>query len=275
MTDKQKLEAFRKAVIEVLSIVENSSGVDGWHLNGSIADWAELLPLDSDFQNAINIINEEERRQIRDRDNRPSERASSNAAQQVPEQEGSEELLEGSQVQLAPLQGSRIEEREASVGPDGRGGVVKKAIIAVYGPGGSGKTLNKQAIADHFGCSVILDSELVTLKAVEKGRVLSIQREAMIEIPGYVELGVDPIFYSIEEVKELLGYKWVNPSKARVYQVEFGISVFEATPQEAAEKAWRSLQKLGNPTASVADEDGNIWRGIVGERKEDQECISG
>ena len=82
-----------------------------------------------------------------------------------------------------------------------------KEIVIVYGPPMSGKTLNKEIIAEHFKCDAVFDG-LEGDKVFEyPGRCLVLSNQPKVSV---MEINGAEIVH-VERVKELIGDAWREP----------------------------------------------------------------
>lgn len=89
--------------------------------------------------------------------------------------------------------------------------------VLVWGPPCSGKTINRDAIKEYFGCDEVVDDPLrdgFELGGIRSGRVLVLasSRQISIERQGESRREFEPdLAYPIATVKGLLGGKWIEP----------------------------------------------------------------
>lgn len=77
--------------------------------------------------------------------------------------------------------------------------------IVVYGPPGSGKTLNAKAVCEHFGLVGFLEPFDKIPADVGRGYLL------LTNNPTPQEYAYGKTCYHIDEIKKLLGAKWTTP----------------------------------------------------------------
>jgi len=83
-----------------------------------------------------------------------------------------------------------------------------KEIVIVYGPPMSGKTLNKEILAEHFKCDAVFDGVEGNKVFEYSGRCLVLSNQP--KVSGMEVNGAEIVH--VERVKELIGDAWREPS---------------------------------------------------------------
>lgn len=91
----------------------------------------------------------------------------------------------------------------------------KNCSVLVWGPSASGKTINREAMKQYFGCDHVVDDpsrfELGNMPECSV-LVLAPERDLMVHRHGEKPSAFDPdLAYPVATVKGLLGDKWIEP----------------------------------------------------------------
>lgn len=81
-------------------------------------------------------------------------------------------------------------------------------LIVIYGPPGSGKTLNGEALRQHFGCDAVLDEGQQALSSIHSLKAESVLALVCDPTPLFSMAGM---IIKIETAAKALGDKWVAP----------------------------------------------------------------
>lgn len=87
--------------------------------------------------------------------------------------------------------------------------------VLVWGPPCTGKTINREAMMEYFGCDQVVDDpSCYELGMISEGRVLvlALDRDLTVHRHGEKPSAFDPDqAYPVATVKGLLGDKWIDP----------------------------------------------------------------